>query len=108
MDSGQEIVGQTAGWRGTRKMPEYIIRSTRLAHCKRGPLVCEKCKEMDVARICLLDIDPPDLGMVQRRVIEVELGEERAWREFDIVRVFGSEQEAQEYASAHNIADVEL
>lgn len=87
-------------------MPRYIIRRMRLAHCKRGPLVCEICREMDVESICLLDIDPPDQGLVQRRVIEVEIAGEKVWREFDIVRTFADETEAQEYAEAHQISDI--
>jgi hypothetical protein len=63
---------------------------------------------MDVERICLLDIDPPDQGLLQRRVIEVEIAGEKVWRELDIVRVFSSEQEAQDYAAAHQISDVGL
>jgi hypothetical protein len=45
-------------------MPRYIIRRIRLAHCKRGPDRCDKCEEMEAERICLLDIAPPDAGMV--------------------------------------------
>jgi len=89
-------------------MSRYIIRSTRLAHCKRGPELCERCREMDVERICLLDIEPSDRGMVQRRVIEVASGAERLWREYDIVRVFDSEDEARDYAEANRIEDVDL
>jgi hypothetical protein len=89
-------------------MPQYIIRRMRLAHCKRGPLVCDRCREMDVESICLLDIDPPDQGLVQRRVIEVELAGEKVWRELDIVRSFADETEAQEYAAVYKISDVEL
>ena len=79
-------------------MPCYIIRKIRLAHCKRGPAVCEKCREMDVERICLLDICPPDAGMVQRRTIPVNIHGEEVWHEFDVVRVFESEEAAREYA----------
>ena len=86
----------------------HIIRKMRLAHCKRGPEVCEECKEMDVEQICLLDICPPDAGMIQRRVIPVTVDGKEVWREFDIVRMFESEGEAQEYAAANGIADVEL
>ena len=86
----------------------YIIRKMRLAHCKRGPSICEKCREMDEEKICLLDICPPDQGMVQRRVIEVRRGDERTWREFDILRAFESEQEAREYAEQHGVNDIIL
>lgn len=89
-------------------MSRYIIKRMRLAHCKRGPAICEKCREMDVERICLLDISPPDQGMVQRRVIQVNVDGQEEWREFDIVRAFDSEEEARAYASENGIRDVEL
>ena len=89
-------------------MSQYIIRTMRTAHCKRGPQRCEKCREMDTERICLLDIDPLQPGMMQRRVIEVEIDGERAWREFDIVRTFENADEARAFATAHHIQDVEL
>ena len=88
-------------------MPHHIIRRIRTAHCKRGPELCAKCREMDRARICLLDICPPDQGLLQRRVIEVNVDGERAWREFDVVRVFEDEKEAAAYAAQHGITDVE-
>jgi len=53
---------------------------------------------MDIERICLLDVCPPDAGKVQRRVIQVEVGGEEVWREFDIVRTFEGKEEAIEYA----------
>jgi len=84
----------------------YIIRAIKLAHCKRGPEHCEKCREMDVTRICLLDIAPDDYGLLQRRVIEVEWEGERTWREFDVVNVFESEDEARAYAEENRITDV--
>ena len=87
-------------------MAQYIIRKMRTAHCKRGPEVCEKCREMDVERPCLLDIAPADAGLMQRRVIEVEVDGETEWREFDIVRSFENEEQARAYADEHGIVDV--
>lgn len=89
-------------------MIRYIIRRVRMAHCKRGPLRCEKCREMDVGKICLLDIAPPDQGQIQRRVIEVEIDGDSAWREFDIVKAFDSAETAQAYAHENGIRDVQL
>jgi hypothetical protein len=86
----------------------YIIRTIRLAHCKRGPAVCEKCREMDVERICLLDICPPDAGEMQRRVISITRDGQPAWREFDIVRIFASPEAARGYAQQNGITDIEL
>lgn len=84
-------------------MTRYIIQKIRLAHCKKGPALCAQCREMDVERLCLLDICPPDQGLVQRRVIQVQVDGELAWREFDVVRVFDDEQEARAYAEQEGI-----
>jgi predicted Fe-Mo cluster-binding NifX family protein len=89
-------------------MSHHIIRKIRLAHCKRGPSICEKCREMDVEKICLLDISPPGAGEFQRRVIQVNVGGEEVWREFDVVRAFESEAEAKAYAEANGINDAEF
>jgi len=89
-------------------MPRYIIRRIRLAHCKRGPDRCVKCEEMDVETICLLDIAPPDAGMIQRRVIEVNVGGESLWREFDIVRSFDHGEQARTYAREHGVDDIQV
>jgi hypothetical protein len=63
---------------------------------------------MDEQRICLLDICPPHMGEVQRRVIQVNRGGESVWREFDVVRMFESEEEAKEYADRNFIGDIKL
>ena len=89
-------------------MKRYIIRKIRLAHCKRGPRLCEKCREMDEERICLLDISPPDYGLMQRRVIEVEIDGERTWREFDVARAFESAEQARRYAAEHGLDDIAI
>ena len=85
----------------------YVIRKIPMAHCKRGPKRCEKCREMDYERVCLLDTEPEDAGMVQRRVVDVTVDGETAWREFDILRVFADEEEALTYAREHGIESVE-
>ena len=84
-------------------LPRYIIRRIRLAHCSRGPERCEQCRRMDVEKVALLDIEPPHPGEMARRVIEVELGGEKVWREFDVVRAFDTEAEALQYAAAHGL-----
>jgi hypothetical protein len=63
---------------------------------------------MDVERICLLDICPPDAGMVQRRVIEIAMDGKAEWREFDVVRMFADEQEAATYAVQNGIEDIDI
>jgi hypothetical protein len=63
---------------------------------------------MDQGRICLLDIDPPDAGIVQRRVLEVVIDGDSVWREYDVVRSFNDETEAREYAAEQGINDILL
>jgi len=89
-------------------MKRHIIRSIRLAHCKRGPDRCEECRTTTGEAICLLDICPPDPGCVQRRVIEVEVDGQSTWREYDVIRSFASEAEARDYAAREGIKDVEI
>ena len=84
--------------------PRHIIRILHTAHCKRGPQRCEKCREMNVEQICLLDINPPDAGLMQRRVIQV--GD--SWHEFDVVKVFDGADEARAYAAEHHVIDIQL
>lgn len=89
-------------------MTRHIIRRIRLAHCARGPERCEKCREMDREAPCLLDIDPPNLGLAARRVLPVTLDGETAWREFDVVRIFDDDDDARAYAAQYAVTDVEL
>lgn len=89
-------------------MSPYIIRKIRIARCKRGPGVGDKCREMNEERICLLDTCPPHVGEIQRRVIQLNRIDQEVWREFDVVMMFGSEEEARKYADRNAIEDVEL
>jgi hypothetical protein len=84
-------------------MMQQIIRATRSQHCSRGPVICGKCRAMNETKWMLLDIDPPDRGKVARPTIQIMLGTEPEWREYDVVRVFASEQEAKRYASDNQI-----
>jgi hypothetical protein len=90
-------------------MSQYVIRKVRLAHCKRGPDRCEECRTLAAEkRICLLDVCPPREGEIQRRVIKLLRGGVETWREFDIVRVFESPEDARLFADEYGIEDVEL
>ncbi|NLI78393.1 MAG: hypothetical protein GX442_18390 [Candidatus Riflebacteria bacterium] len=95
---------------GGAAMSHHIIRNIPMAHCARGPEACPKCRALAAAgpRPCLLDIAPPDQGMVTRRVIECLVDGVKVWREFDIVRTFADEAEARTYAAEHGITDLEL
>jgi hypothetical protein len=87
--------------------PHAIIRSIRLAHCKRGPARCEECRRLDADRFCLLETFPPQSGDGQRRLIHLEGPGGGQWRAFDVVRIFASEAEARAYATQHGI-DIRL
>jgi len=89
-------------------MSLLIITEVRTAHCKLGPERCETCRDTDVAEICLLEVDPPDRGMVQRRVMEVTVAGETSWREYDVIRSFETVEEARSYADVHGIDVVDL
>lgn len=89
-------------------MPHPIIRRIRLAHCARGPELCAQCREMDREVPALLDVDPPNYGQVARRMIAVTMAGVEVWREFDVVRVFASEEEARAYGEEHRIGDIVL
>ena len=105
----EELAGGDLSENGTASsgcVGRYIIRRIRIAHCKKGPRICEKCREMSTERACLLDICPPRVGEIQRRVIQIERDGETIWREFDIVRVFESEEEATAYSGENAIDDV--
>jgi len=63
---------------------------------------------MKTEMICLLNIAPEDAGLAQRRMIEVQVGGETVWKEFDIVRTFVDEEEALGFARSNNIKDIKL
>lgn len=46
--------------------------------------------------------------MIQRRVIEVNVGGDRLWREFDIVRSFDDEEQAIAHARENGVGDIEF
>ncbi|HEY9068808.1 MAG TPA: hypothetical protein VIV61_01055 [Candidatus Ozemobacteraceae bacterium] len=102
------VLTASAPAHGGAVMPGRIIRLIPMSHCKRGPQACEKCRAMGGPRICLLNIDLTDPGMVQRRVIELTIEGKRVWREFEIIRTFADEAEARTWAAAHGITDIDL
>ena len=89
-------------------MDNYVIKAIRTAHCKRGPERCEKCREMDDERICLVEVFSANSGMAQRRVLEFERNGVREWLAFEVVQVFDSREEAEMYALENHIKNVDL
>jgi hypothetical protein len=88
--------------------PQPIIRTIRLAHCKRGLDACEECRELDTPMICLLALYAPGEGDAQRRMIGVVREGQQAWFEYDILRRFKTQMEATSYAEEHGLEDVEF
>lgn len=78
-----------------------IIQKIALAHCARGTRTCPKCREVYTRKYCLLDICVE--GNAARPVIEVEINGEKAWREFDIIKIFETCDEAIAYAEVHRV-----
>lgn len=89
-------------------MPQHVIRKIGLAHCKKGPARCDQCREMDAEQVCLLALYPPGEGTVQRRLMQIDVAGQTEWYAFEVVRAFGSEEEARDYAAHHQIGDVLL
>ena len=76
---------------------KYIAKLMRVPHCKRGPENCRLCRENNILRWRILDIDPPDQDRVQRPVIELEIAGEKQFRVFDVIKTFESEAEMRKY-----------
>ena len=89
-------------------MGTYLIRSIKLTHCKRGPDRCEKCREMEVEELCLLEVFLTGSGLKQRRVMAFDLDGSREWLEYDVVKVFSNRNEAIEYARSNDIHDIDF
>jgi len=78
-----------------------VIQKITLAHCARGIRTCPKCREVYTRKYCLLDICVD--GNAARPVIEVEIDGEKAWRAFDIIKIFETYDEAFVYAQTHKV-----
>lgn len=84
----------------------HLIRRMSLPHCKRGPMRCPKCKAGEGKIVfCLIDIDPPQQGMVQRPVTEMTIEGKKVYKEYDVIKVFEVETEARACAEKHKLTD---
>lgn len=84
----------------------HLIRRMSLPHCKRGPMRCPKCKTGEGKIVfCLIDIDPPRQGMVQRPVCEMLIGGKKVFKEYDVIKIFEVETEARACAEKHKLTD---
>lgn len=91
-------------YKGEKHMQDAIIQKITLGHCARGIKTCSKCREMYTRKYCLLDLSPS--GYAARPVIQVEIDGEKAWREYDNIKIFDTYDEAFAYARQHNITFV--
>jgi hypothetical protein len=76
----------------------YVTRKMSVPHCARGPLLCEKCKEMEKEKkICLLKVylEP---GEIARPMIEIYRDGKKRLYEYDVIKTFENEKEAKDYA----------
>jgi glutamine cyclotransferase len=80
----------------------YVIRRIDYPVRKRSNPV-----QTTAERIALLDVCPTARGQVARPVIEITANGRRVRAEFDVVRLFQTEEEARDYASLYGI-DVDL
>ena len=81
-----------------------IIKEIPKIHCARGPIGCQKCKEMieegeifNLLRVFL------DAGEIARPMTEILIDNEQVLCEYDILESFKNEIEAKKYAEANNI-----
>jgi hypothetical protein len=86
---------------GEKPMKCAIIQKIALPHCARGIRTCPKCREVYTRKYCLLDICVE--GNAARPIIGVEINGEKAWRAFDIIKIFETYDKAIAYAQAHKV-----
>ena len=88
----------------------YIIRRIGLTHWARGGLRCTRCASLESQSPvpCLLDVSPPDAGMITRRTIQISRDGTAKRVDFDVVMVFETEEEAKCFAEKEGIVDLEL
>ncbi|NNE65386.1 MAG: hypothetical protein HKN33_02375 [Pyrinomonadaceae bacterium] len=80
------------------KHPCEVIRVVRYPISKRRTL-------NQKLRIALLNVCPPNRGMVARPVTSIKANGNELNVEFDVIRVFDSEAQAKEYAAKNKIED---
>lgn len=86
--------------------PCQVVARIERVHCKRGPLVCDKCRAVAGQAWYLLNTCPPNKGEVARRVLHVPHQGHDFYLEFDIIRGFDDEAAARSYAAEHKLVVV--
>lgn len=83
---------------------DLVIRKISIPHCARGPLRCEKCKEMSKEKnICLLKIYFKE-RKITSPIIELVRNGKRRFFEFEVVKIFKDEIEARNYAEKNAVS----
>jgi len=85
-------------WCFPRAGSDYIIQRRSLVHCSSGPSFCEECKEQaKIIKVCLVKIyshSPNPTRPVDKFMIK---GREQKM-EFQIEKIFESDEEARAHA----------
>ncbi|MFX1518599.1 MAG: hypothetical protein ACFFCD_01555 [Promethearchaeota archaeon] len=80
-----------------------VIDKIYVPHCARGPKRCEECKKAtEVEKICLIRVylESSDIA---RPMSDFVVDGKKMLCEFDVLKVFEDESEAEGYAKKHNI-----
>jgi hypothetical protein len=80
-----------------------MIKKMTVPHCARGPKGCDKCKEATKdEKICLLRIYLK-AGNIARPMTEIVVNGEKILCEYDVMKIFTDEREANDFAKKNNI-----
>lgn len=84
---------------------QFILKKMITFHCKRGAWGgCERCIELkdEGEKYCILSL-PEDIGMVSRPVVQINIGGEQVFFEYEFYRTFNTKEEALEASKGLNI-----
>ncbi len=98
-----QIFGQKTDVASTGELPCKIIRKVRYPVTQTNP------SETQTVEIGLLNLCPPNKGMVARPLYQTMSADGKVTsREYDVERIFKTEKEARDYAKANGITDVSI
>lgn len=86
----------------TKEIPEMLTNNCRVIRKVLYPISKRRTPDQTM-RIALLDICPPNKGMVARPMTTVLVNGEPVMHEFDVIKVFENEKEAAQYASENGL-----
>ncbi len=94
-----QIFGNQTTAQTDANTPCKIIRMARYPVTQTNPSASK-------LEICLIDLCPPNKGMMARPMYPMMIGGEIKMFEYDIEKVFKTEKEAREYAAKNGITDI--